>query len=73
MKWILLWTAVTAQGGVTSGTAQFENVEACFKAEQTVAATMSSASKSMEVKATVDTYCVNVETGARKSYQSSKF
>ncbi|WP_157091485.1 hypothetical protein [Methylobacterium nodulans] len=34
MKWVLLWIAIGANGDLTSGSAQFDTIDACYAAEK---------------------------------------
>lgn len=67
MKWVLLWTAVTAQGGITSGSAEFSNIEACYAAQKTLGSTMGEASMAFSVRSSTESYCLNQDTGERKT------
>lgn len=67
MKWILIWTIVTAQGGVSSGSEAFDNLEACSAAQKAMGSVSRDASAGHSVRSTTESLCVNSTTGERKT------
>ncbi|CAO4178835.1 hypothetical protein IHEIED_03327 [Methylorubrum populi] len=72
MKWILIWTIATAQGGVTTGSAEMASLDACYAAQKNMAGLYQDATMRMGVRAAIESGCFNPATGEKKSFLSNK-
>jgi hypothetical protein len=64
MKWILLWFAVSSQGALTSGSAEFESSKACETARGAVQDTLNDISKELNnFSRFARSRCISSQTG----------
>ncbi|UYW34482.1 hypothetical protein [Methylorubrum extorquens] len=63
----MLWTAVTAQGGITSGSTSFDSLEACSAGQKAMGSVTVDAARGFSAAANLESLCVNSATGERKS------
>lgn len=68
MKWILIWTIATAQGGVATGSAEMLSMEACFEAQKNMARVSYDAARGIGLRSTFESGCFNPATGEKKSF-----
>ncbi|WP_375275872.1 hypothetical protein [Methylorubrum thiocyanatum] len=67
MKWILIWTIVTAQGGVSSGSTEFDNLDACSAGQRALGSVTVDASRGFSAASSLESLCINSTTGERKT------
>ncbi len=67
MKWVLLWVTLASNGSVTSGSAEFATVDACFAAQRAYNGLTFDVGPSRINSPSSESVCVNSETGENKS------
>ncbi|GJE04030.1 hypothetical protein GMJLKIPL_5990 [Methylobacterium isbiliense] len=72
MKWVLVWMTLTASGASTSGTIEFQSLEACLKGQKNVARVKGDLSVTHVTMpfppyTSLESGCISSETGEMKT------
>ncbi|GAN49715.1 hypothetical protein ACXR8U_13730 [Methylobacterium radiotolerans] len=67
MKWVLLWVTLAGNGTVTSGSAEFDTVDACFAAQRAYGGLTFDVGQSRLASPSTESTCVNTGTGEKRS------
>ena len=67
MKWILLWMTMAGNGTITSGSAEFATMDACFAGQRAYGGLGFEITKGRSIVAYSESTCVNSETGEQKT------
>lgn len=68
MKWMLMWITIASNGqSMTSGSAAFESVEACYAAEKAYYGINLNLTMGKTIYTVSETVCVNMQSGEKMS------